>query len=578
MTTVAPEPATRPVVAAKRPKVNVVHIVGIVLAVAFAALLLYPFVRLVDTAFIQDEGGLLGPFDRLFAMNGIGKTFTDTILVVCASTALAAVVAVMFAWLNTRTTARLGFVADILPLTPVLVPVLAGTVGWVFLLSPTAGIVNVAIREVLAGVGVTVNEGPVNVFSMPGVIALYTLNIIPFIYLPVSAALSRLDPALEEASRVSGRNPFSTFVRVTIPAVRPAIAGGVFLGALIGLGTFSIAVIVGSGAGVDMLAVRVYRLLTQGYPPLVGEAVALAMFILAAVLGLSFVQRRIVGKGGHATIGGKGIGSSLVDLRRWKWPARIAMIGFIALSSVIPLIGLVYVSLRGYWTAEVSFDGLGVAAFRDVLVNNPLTKNALANSVQLAALGALVTLLVATVFAIFVGSRTHAGARALDALAKAPGGMSHLMIAIAFLIAFAGPPFRLSGSMTLLLLAFVVFFMPQAYVSASSSHSQISAELTEASAISGAGPGRTLRRVTVPLMIPGLVGGAVMIFVMIMSEVTGSALLSGTRTPVIGFVMLDLWSGGGTFATIAALGVVMTVITMTITACLIALGRRSARR
>lgn len=555
---------------------NPLEVVTILLAVVFAAALLFSLASLVFEILEDGDGNPFAPFVSALSMPGTAKVFIDTAVVVTVSTVVSVLIAVGFAWLNERTNARMGFIAAFMPLIPLLVPTLASTIGWVFLGADRAGILNVILRDWLAAFGIVMETGPLNIYSLPGMVFLYVLNIVPFIYLPVAAALSRLDPALEEASRVSGVGPFRTLFKVTIPAIRPAIAGGLLLGIAMGLATFSIAVIIGAGARIDVLAVRIYNLLTQGFPPRTAEAVALSAFLLLAVLVVSTIQRHVVARGEHATIGGKGVGTAIVDLGWGRWVARGVMLLFIALTSIIPLLGLVYISLRGYWAPVFDLNGLSLDSFVVVLAQNPLTIDALRNSIVLAVAGGLMTLVIATLFAILVAQRGGRLARILDTLAKAPAGLSHLVMAIAILIAFSGPPFRFGASLAILFLAFFIFYIPQAYVFAMSSYAQVSRELGEASLISGAGPLRTLMRITLPLMLPGLAGGAIILFVLIMSEVTGSALLAGGSTPVVGFIMLDLWYNG-TFSTIAALGVVMTIVTTAVALLLLWTGRRSAR-
>ncbi|MBP2367678.1 ABC transporter permease [Pseudonocardia parietis] len=567
-TTVAPAPA-----GGSGRRLTVVEIVTVLVGAVFAATLLYALAGLVIEILAEGDGSPLAPYADALALPGTAKVFVDTIVVVTVATLCALVIAVGFAWLNERTNARLGFVAAFLPLIPLLVPSLASTIGWVFLAADRAGILNVMLRDLLPFAGLS-DTGPLDIYSMGGMVFLYTLNIVPFIYLPVSAALSRLDPSLDEASRVAGVGPARTLFKVTIPAIRPAIAGGLLLGIAVGLATFSIGVIIGAAARIDVLAVRIYNLLTQGFPPQTAEAVALSTFLLFTVLVVSTFQRRVTARGAHATIGGKGIGSAVVDLGPGKWVARAAMIVFVALSSVVPLLGLFYISLLGSWQPSLTLDGISLDSYVVVLSDNPMTSTALRNSVLLAVVGGLVTLLAATLIAIFTAQRRGRISTLLDGLAKAPGGLSHLVLAIALLVAFTGPPFRFGTSLVILFLAFLVFFMPQAYVSASSAYAQLSRELEEASLISGAGPVRTLTRITLPLMLPGLVGGAIILFVLIMSEVTGSALLAGPDTPVVGFVMLDLWANG-TFSTIAALGVVITLISTAVAMLLLWVGRTS---
>ena len=553
-----------------------VEIVTVVVGAVFAATLLYALFGLIVEILSKGDGSPLTAYADALTLPGTAKVFIDTVVVVTVSTLFALVIAVGFAWLNERTNARLGFVAAFLPLIPLLVPSLASTIGWVFLAADRAGVLNVMLRELFGLAGLADGTGPLDIYSMPGMVFLYTLNIVPFIYLPVSAALSRLDPALDEASRVAGVGPVRTLFKVTIPAIRPAIAGGLLLGIAVGLATFSIGVIIGAAARIDVLAVRIYNQLTQGFPPQTAEAVALSTFLLFTVLVVSTFQRRITARGAHATIGGKGVGAAVVDLGRGRWVARAVMVAFVALSSVVPLLGLLYISVLGSWRPTLTLDGASLDSYVTVLVDNPMTSTALRNSVLLAVVGGLATLLAATLVAIFVAQRPGRTSWLLDALAKAPGGLSHLVLAIALLIAFSGPPFRFGTSLGMLFLAFLVFFMPQAYVSASTAHAQLSKELGEASLLSGAGPVRTLVRITLPLMLPGLVGGAIILFVLIMSEVTGSALLAGPRTPVVGFVMLDLWANG-TFSTIAALGVVMAAVSTAVAMVLLWVGRSTGR-
>jgi len=555
-----------------RPRLSTV--VMVVVAGTFTVFLVYPLLRLLFDVFVGGPGAGLEPIREAFALDGIGKTLLNTAIVVAGSTVAASVIALVFAWLNERTDARLGFLAEIMPLTPLLVPAIASTIGWVFLLAPRSGIANVLIRDALGLVGIHLSEGPFNVFSFWGLIALYTLLLIPYVYLPVSAALARLDPSLEEASRVAGVGPFRSLVKVTLPSIKPAIVGGMLVAVVMGISTFSVPVIVGTGAGVEILSVRIYRLLTFAFPPQIAPAVALSMLILLTVGALSVVQRRILRSGAFATIGGKGIRPNLVALGRWRWAARGVMLLFVACASIVPLLGLVYVSLRGFWTAEVTFSGLDLDNYRAVF-DRRVTSKALTNSIQLAATCALAGMAVATVMALFVGTRNGPLSRFVDFVAKAPGGLSHIVLAVAFLGALAGPPFRLSGTLTLLLLAYIVLYMPQAYLSAGSAYSQLGTELGEASAVAGARPWRTFRKVTFPLMLPGLAGGAVVLFVLIMSDVTASALLSGGGTPVVGFVVLDLWSDG-TFPMIAALGTVMTLVTSAVTILLMYFGKGRA--
>ncbi|OLT16149.1 hypothetical protein BJF78_14725 [Pseudonocardia sp. CNS-139] len=233
----------------------------------------------------------------------------NTAIVLGTSTALAVVVATLFAWLSERTTARAGWLAGVLPVVSLLVPSIAGAIGWVLLASPRAGFLNVA----LADLGVPL---VLDVFSWPGLVLVYTLYLVPQVYLPVSAALAELDPALEEAARVGGRGPVRTLITVTLSAVRPAILSGALLALVYGVALFSVPLIIGTQARIDILSVEIVRLLTTEFPPRLPEAIVLSVVVLL-VLGAAWaVNARVVRGGRFATISGRAAAGRRLRLGR----------------------------------------------------------------------------------------------------------------------------------------------------------------------------------------------------------------------------------------------------------------------
>jgi iron(III) transport system permease protein len=134
-----------------------------------------------------------------------------------------------------------------------------------------------------------------------------------------------------------------------------------------------------------------------------------------------------------------------------------------------------------------------------------------------------------------------------------------VVIAVAMVLAFSGVPFNLSGTFTILVLAYMVLYLPQAFVQATSAFVQVGDTLREAAGVAGAGPGRIFRSVLLPLMAPGLAAGWALVFVMMSGDVTASTMLAGPNTPVVGFVIINEWETG-TFAGIATLAVIITLV------------------
>lgn len=162
-----------------------------------------------------------------------------------------------------------------------------------------------------------------------------------------------------------------------------------------------------------------------------------------------------------------------------------------------------------------------------------------------------------------------ASARLADAVMSLPATLPHTVIGVAFLITFTPPPFRLYGSMTILFLAYLAMALPFAARAAVAAAGGIGHDLAEASRISGAGPGRTFREILLPLSVPGLIAGWIIVFVHTAGEVTASSLLAGARNPVIGRTMTDLWVFGS-FPQLAAMSIVVTAVTALCVATLLA--------
>jgi iron(III) transport system permease protein len=170
--------------------------------------------------------------------------------------------------------------------------------------------------------------------------------------------------------------------------------------------------------------------------------------------------------------------------------------------------------------------------------------------------------------------RKGAAGRLVEGVTKAPGAISHIVFGVAILVTFAGPPFNLAGSMTILLLAYFVIYLPQASTGADVARGQVGSELLEASAMSGASRFQTFRKVLVPLMVPGIAAGWALMFVVIVGDLTASAILAGHSNPVVSFVFLDIWDNG-TLSTLATLGVMVSLVTSVVIIASLLLGNGS---
>jgi len=529
---------------------------------AFIALIiLYPIARTFFSLFALGSGLNLSAISAAFSMPGIGQTFLNTIFLVVVSGSSALIVASAMAWLNERTDASIPGLSNALPAIPVLIPPVAQVIGWTLLLAPSAGTVNVVLRAIF---GISTNEGPLNIYSWTGLVFLYTLELFPFAFLVISAGLRNLDASLEEASRISGASQLSTLRHITLPAILPVLMSAAVLMLVMGFALFSVGAIVGSTVRVDVLSVRIVRLVNGVYPPRTAEALVLSVVILLIIGGAWLLQNRIARKGRFATLGGKGARATPVRLGIWRWPARITVLCYVAAAVIAPVLALLYVSLQPFWTPKFNFARLSFDAYREAFFEQGQAHLALIDSSILGIVGATLGMIVAVISAIVIRRRRQdVPSRIFDAIFKIPAAIPHIVLAIGILVAFGGSPFFLSGTLFLLLVGYLTAYLPQASLAAASSVSQVGNELVEASRICGAGEVRTFFSVWLPLMLPGIASGWVLLFAMMSGDLTTSVLLANTATPTVGSTLLQQYESGS-YPLIAALALLITLTSSTI--------------
>ncbi|CAN7718041.1 ABC transporter permease [Aminobacter sp. LjRoot7] len=523
----------------------------IALALLIVGLIFYPILLTLVSTFVRN-GALTGaPFEEAVAARGFSTILYNTLIYTTGSLFLSCAIGIFLAWANERTDARMDSLAGILPILPLMVPPIGSALGYVMLFANNSGIGNITLRYVF---GIETG-GPVSILNFYGLIAVSSLSLAPVVYLIVSAALRNMDPALDEAARVFGASPRKTLWKVTLPVVGPAIASAALLVGIHAVSSFTFPFIIGTGAGITTLSVHIYRLFAI-FPPDPDSAVAVSLALLLLVyLGL-FFQLRVARAVGRAVIGGKSSSTATVKLGPWRYVVRALFIVYLG-AVILPVVGLAIGSLQPYLGAGPSQFSLD--NFRTVLGNFE-TRDALINSFSLGALAATINMAVAGILMFASMRMLKKSGHLIEYSLMVPAVIPHIVLAVALIIAFSGPPFYLYGTKLLVLIAYCVMFIPEASRAASSAISQASEELSEAAHVAGAGLFRTLRKVVLPQVVNGLLAGWVIVFFLAVNEVTASSFLGGLNSAVVGHVAIDYFANGR-LSEVAAMTLIVTVVT-----------------
>jgi len=531
------------------------------LALGVSALILLPVGTLFASSIRVEVYGepayfSLSHFRFFFATPRMLRSLGNTLVLASGATALAGALGLALAWLHGRTNVPWRERLEVLSVVPFFLSPYVGAVAWSYLASPRTGLLNALARDLFGA------RGPVlNIYTRGGMVWVLAIFFTPLMYLFVVEALRRADPALEEAARVSGSSPWQTARRVTLRLATPGILSGALIVFVSSAGEFGVPLALGSPFGVETLTTQIYTL-TQGYEVDYNRAAAVAVVLAWLTILLIFVQRRLVQRGSFVTVTGKGYRPALLDLGRARPLALLLNLTYILVAVVLPLAALALVSLSRVWTGRVDLGAATLANYA-YLFRSGVARTGMAHSLILAGGGATLGVALGFAVAYLVHRRGGASAAAVDFITTIPVGFPGIVLAMGVLIAFLRTP--LYGTLGLILLGYLVRFMPYGQRTVSSLLVSLSPELDQCSRVAGASWFGTLRRILVPLLKPGLLGAWLLLFILYLREFPISALLYKGGLEVLS-VALWLFVENETAPRAAALALVQVAILLVLVA------------
>jgi len=496
----------------------------------------------------------------------------NTVIFVLGSSLFSTVLAVFLAYLNTRTNMPMKGLFTVLSIVPMMIPHLLFSVSWALLLNPSNGLLNMMLQNTFG-----LQEAPLDIYSLWGMILVEGLLNMPIAYLIIAPAMASFDVSLEESSRVFGGGVWRTLVRVTLPVLRPAILAAFILAIVRSLASYAVPRVLGTPSRVDVLATYLFEMISTGFAQDYGKAAALGMSVLSASIGLIVLYRYLTAESSkYVTISSRGFKPTLIELRRAKAPLFI-VVGIISiLMIVLPVAVLLYTSMIPYSMvpSAKAFSMMSWANWIDVL-QDPLSKVAMKNSLFLAVVGATLGVLLSLFVAYVVVKLRTRAAGLLDTLSFLSFSFPGIVIGIGFMWFFVQTP--LYATLTALLLAYIAAYLPYGIRPLSAAFVQVHAHLEESSLVSGASSLTTMRRIIVPLLIPGVVSAWILMATMYIRELTVSVVLSRPGTEVLAVQILS-YAEDGLWGKLSALGIIMILISTALVLLAMYIGNFYKRR
>lgn len=488
----------------------------------------------------------------------MGEVLRNTAVMSIGVTILSVLIGVPLAWIVGRTDTPFKDYISMIAILPFIMPPVVVAVAWAYLGTPRVGFVNLFWKWLA-----DTKDPLFDIFTMGGLIFVMALSLAPYVFIFTVTAFKNMDPTLENAAHISGASQWQTTFRITFPLAAPAILSGALLVFIQSLEIFAIPATIGVSGGIYVFATQMWRMMI-GIPPNFSHAAAMSIPILL-ICGLAlWGQTKALGRSAkYTTVGGKSFRPRLVALGKWKYVALGFAGTYLLVSAIMPLLTLIYgtfISNRGRPPIPefLTFDHI-----REIITGDggAVILRSIENSLILSFMGATIGIALSAVVAYFVVRSTWRFRGTLDFLALIPVAIPGAVIAIAMLWAYIREPFNLYHTLWIILLAYITRFLPFGVKAVSNSITQIHEELERAAAVSGANWGVVFWKILVPLAMPGIVAGWIILFVSMMRELSASIMLFSSNKEVIGTILIQLYDEG-LFSHVCILSLIIVILSL----------------
>lgn len=542
----------------------------VILVVLLGFLIVCPIVMIFARAVIVD-----GRLDFYYAWDTlknsenvtmIGNSLLLGTLVVVVSTAIAAPLAYLFS----RTQFARYKVFDIIFMIPFMTPPYIASMGWILFMQKK-GLLQQLIPAAAGSEKIF--------FSLGGLVLVMSLHVFPFMLTMLKNAMRNIPSSLEEAGAVFGAGFTSRLRKIFLPLLSGNYAIGALLVFVKTLSEYGTPATLGKRIGFEVFTTEIHRHATVA-PVDFGGSATLSSVLVGICLCMWMLQNYITNRKSYRLVSGKG---NRTNLQKLSLPAYAAAWGYIILVIQVAIgvpyfsvISTSFINLRGYGLAPGNFTW---AHYIELFTDNTKGVSALKNSLFLAVTSATICAILGTLIVVAVRKTKSGFGKVVEAIALLPEMLPGIVLVIGIML-FWNQIYHilpLYNTMGILILAYVVLFLPYTVQYVTSSFTQINENLNSAGRVFGGTPRYVLMHITLPLISPGVVTGFMMTFIIAFRELVTASLIAPPNTLVVStYIMREFEQGS------VSVGMAMAVLCVLFTTtALLALNTaidRSTRR
>lgn len=476
-------------------------------------------------------------------------------LTVCVST----FIALPLAYLFTQTSLAKYTFFDTIFMMPFMTPPFIASMGWILFMQR---------RGLLQQLLPFMEQSDEVFFSLTGLVIVMSFHNFPFMYTMLKNAILNIPSSLDESAAVMGAGFWQRIRKIMLPLISGNYAIAALLVFVKVISEYGTPATLGKRIGFDVFTTEIHRYATVA-PISFGKSASLASILVTICLAFWMIQTYITHRRTYNLVSGKGSHHKVQKLSFvHKILALLYVIIIIVLSIGVPLFSVIstsIINLRGF---GLKLDNLTTKHFISLFTDNNKALSAIGNSFFLAITAATLCAILGTIIVLVMKRVPKSLSKGLEAVSLLPEMVPGIVLILGIML-FWNDIYHILpiyNTMTLLILAYVVLYLPFTVQYVASSYSQISPSLMSAGEVFGGKPFYIFRQITLPLIKPGIITGWVMTFIISFRELVTASLIAPPNKYVIStFIVREFEQGSvSTGMAMAVICLVLTTISLLI--------------
>ena len=497
-----------------------------VLSALLLFLIVCPLLMIFAKAVMTDGRFDLATVGQTLVENQNAKMIGNSLLLGLLVVIVSSVIALPLAYLFSRTKFAKYRFFDIIFMIPFMTPPYIASMGWILFMQK-----NGLLQQLIPAMAGCENY----FFTLAGLVLVMSLHVFPFMLTMLKNAMLNIPSSLEESAAVFGADFKSRLKKIFMPLLTGNYAIGALLVFVKTIAEYGTPATLGKRIGFDVFTTEIHRYATVA-PIDFGKSATLASVLVGICLLMWMMQNYITNRHTYNLVSGKGTRVSQVKLNKVATAAAWVYIAVVLVLAVgVPYFSVISTSLiklRGYGLQAGNFT---FQHYIDLFTANAKGLNALKNSFFLAVSAASICAILGTVVVISIRNAKSKFGKVLEAISLLPEMIPSIVLIVGIMLFWNQiySVLPLYNTLGIMVLAYVVLFLPYTIQYVTSAFTQISNSLMAAGQVFGGSPIYTFRRITLPLIMKGVLTGWMMTFIIAFRELVTASLIAPPNTLVI---------------------------------------------